>query len=377
MPPPPGGGKPSAAGIAPRIDRRAALRLVGAVIRILLALLLLALPARAEAPPPPAPLPLLDVAGVPGLGPNGQMELSRTLLRNLPRAFAIGPGGAYAARAGNAPPEEVERQALDTCRQHTPGRVACVLWLSGLDLVGPGRAWSAPRPPEGMAFGGAHRVTLPDPRFIWWGPLAARGVVLWAHGRSADGTDSRGTQPQPWLRHFNNAGYDIWRFDRDPTHDATAAAAGWMRADLGELRTRGYRRVLVAGQSRGGWNALMALDTPGLAEVHIAIAPAAIGELDEQGQQQQIARLRAVVAAARAGRARVAVANFAGDPFNGLPDARAEALRGLEGRVGALLLLDRPDGIAGHAAGHGRAFAERYGGCLFRFATLDPPPAAC
>jgi hypothetical protein len=121
----------------------------------------------------------------------------------------------------------------------------------------------------------------------------------------------------------------------------------------------------------------MALDTPGLADVHIAIAPAAIGDLGEAGQQAQLAALRGVLAAARAGHARVVVANFSDDPFNGLPDARAEALRLLEGRVGALLLIDRPEGITGHGAGAGRAFAERFGGCLFRFATLPDPPTAC
>lgn len=329
-----------------------------------------------RAPPAPAQLPLLELAA-PGLGPNGQAELARTLLRNLPRAFAIGPGGAFAARAGNAPPEEIARQALEACRQHTPGRAECVLWLRDLDLVGPGRAWSAPRPPEGLAFGNDPRITLPDPRFIWWGPLAARGVVLWAHGRNADGSDSRGAQPQAWLRHFNNAGYDIWRFDRDPARDFMVPAAAWMRADLAELRARGYRRVVVAGQSRGGWNALMALDTPGLAEAHIAIAPAAIGDLGEEGQRRQLAALRGVVAAARAGQARVAAVSFAGDPFNGLPDGRAEALRALEGRVGALLLIDRPEGITGHGAGNSPAFHQRFGACLFRFATATSPPAAC
>jgi hypothetical protein len=256
--------------------------------------------------------------------------------------------------------------------------VECVLWLRDLEVVGPGRAISAPRPPEGLAWGDERRITLPDPRYIWWGPLAARGVVLWAHGRNADGSDSRGTQPQAWLRHFNNAGYDIWRFDRDPARDFVRPAATWMREDLGELRRRGYRRVVVAGQSRGGWNALMALDTPGLAEAHIAIAPAAIGDLGEEGQQRQLAALRAVLAAAQAGRARVAVANFRDDPFNGLPEARAEALKALQGRVGALLLIDRPGGITGHGAGGSPAFAERYGGCLFRFATApDPAPTAC
>jgi hypothetical protein len=347
--------------------------------RLLPLLLLCALPARAEAPAHaalPAPPPLLATAP-PGLGPNGQRELSRTLLRNLPRAFAIGPGGAYAARSGGTNGAEVERQALAACRRHTPGGEPCALWLRDLDIVAPGHAWAAPRPPEGLAFGDARRVTLPDPRYLWWGPMAAPGVVVWAHGRNADGSDSRGTQPQAWVRHFNNAGYDVWRFDRDPAQDLTRAAATWLRDDLAALRRQGYRRVVVAGQSRGGWNALMALDTPGLAEVHIAIAPAALPAPGPEGQQRQQEALAGILAAARASGARVAVANFRDDPFNGLPDARTEALRVLDGRVAALLLIDRPEGIEGHSAGAGRAFAARYGACLFRFATDPDPPRGC
>jgi hypothetical protein len=347
--------------------------------RLLPLLLLLALPARAEAGASatiPAPPPLLDTAP-PGLGPNGQRELARTLLRNLPRAFAIGPGGAYAARSGGTSGEAAERQALAACRRHTPGGEPCALWLRDLAIVSPSHAWAAPPPPEGVAFGDARRITLPDPRYLWWGPMRARGVVVWAHGRNADGSDSRGTQPQAWLRHFNNAGYDVWRFDRDPAHDLTRPAAAWLREDLSALRGKGYRRVVVAGQSRGGWNALMALDTPGLAEVHIAIAPAALPGPGPEGQQRQQEALVAILAAVRATAARVAVANFRGDPFNGLPDARAEALRTLDGRVAALLLIDRPEGVEGHSAGAGRAFADRFGACLFRFATDPDPPAPC
>lgn len=343
-----------------------------------LALLLLALAlgtARAEVL---APAPPLAVEAVPGLGPNGRAELSRTLLRNLPRAFAIGPGGAYASRAGNAAPEAVAQAALEACQAHTPGRQPCMLWLRDLEIVFPGREWAPAPPPPGIGWREEVRETVPDARFLWWGPERARGVVLWAHGRGASGEDSRGRQPQAWLRHFNNAGFDIWRFDRDPAADFVQRAAGWMRADLAALRGRGYRRVVVAGQSRGGWNALQALDTPALAEVTIAIAPAALASMDEAGQARQMAALRGVVAGATAAAgARVAVANFRDDPFDGLPEERAAALRALAPRAGAFLLIDRPEGLAGHAAGASAAFSLRFGPCLLRFAVEEPPPATC
>jgi hypothetical protein len=353
---------------------------------ILLALLLLGAPVRAEAPQRLAPVgagpvaasPLFDITTVPGLGPNGQLELSRTLLRNLPRVFVIGPGGAFASRSGPAPLEELERLALAACQQHSRGGAPCQPWLRNLDVAWPGREWAAAQPPDGAAFGDGRRITLPDPRFLWWGPERARGVLVWAHGRDADGADSRGSQPQAWVRHFNNAGYDVWRFDRAPATDFTRPAGIWLRQDLAELRRRGYQRVLAAGQSRGGWNALQVLDTAGLADAAIAIAPAALANLEAPAQAQQIAALRALVGAATgAAGARVAVVNFRADPFDGLPEERAATLRGLADRAGAFLLIDRPDGIEGHGAGHSRAFTERFGACLFLFATAEAPPAAC
>ncbi|SFK23748.1 alpha/beta fold hydrolase [Falsiroseomonas stagni] len=342
------------------------------MLRLLLLLLALAAPLRAET------VPLLDLAGVPGLGRNGQAELSRTLARNLPRAFAIGPGGAFASRSGNAAPETLAQAALDACQAHTPGQSLCQLWLRDLEIVFPGREWAPAPPPADSGWRDAMRETVPDARFLWWGPDRAQGVVLWAHGRGPSGEDSRGRQPQAWLRHLNHAGFDVWRFDRDPAADFTNRAAGWMRSDLAALRARGYRRVVVAGQSRGGWNALQALDTPGLAEVTIAIAPAALASMDEAGQARQMAALRGVVAGARpGGQGRVAVANFRDDPFDGLPEERAAALRALAPAAGAFLLIDRPEGLAGHAAGASNAFALRFGPCLLRFVVEESPPNSC
>jgi hypothetical protein len=349
----------------------------GAGLMLALCLLLVA-PAQAEAPAPHALPPVLETAGVPGLGPNGQLELSRTLLRNLPRVFVIGPGGAFASRSGPAPVEELERAALEACQAFARNNAPCIPWLRDLDIAWPGREWQAPRPPQDMAFGDARRVTLPDPRFLWWGPERARGVLLWAHGRSSDGVDSRGNQPQIWVRQFNNAGWDVWRFDRDPATDFTRPAAAWLREDLAALRRRGYRHVVMAGQSRGGWNTLMVLDTPGLADVHIAIAPAAHGDRSSGNRGRQIDELTALVAAAAgAARARVAVANFRDDDFDANPDRRGTLFRELGAKSGAFLFIDRPERPTGHGGGGTAAFNDRFGGCLFRFATEARPPREC
>jgi pimeloyl-ACP methyl ester carboxylesterase len=170
------------------------------------------------------------------------------------------------------------------------------------------------------------------------------------------------------VRAFNNAGYDIIRLDRDPVTDETEAGAAWMRSALAELRRRGYARIVAGGQSRGAWNALQALDTPGLVDAVIAIAPAAHGPRGSPAQVFALDDLQRIVTAARSTGTRVAVANFAGDPFDPDPERRAAILGGLVGRSAGFLMLDRPAGIEGHGGGADWRFTLRYGPCLLDFA---------
>jgi hypothetical protein len=197
----------------------------------------------------------------------------------------------------------------------------------------------------------------------------------------------RGDQPQSWTRHFNNAGFDIWRFDRHPNTDDTVRATQWLRNDLRELRRRGYRHIVVAGQSRGGWNALMVLDEPGLVDVSIAIAAGAHGQrdptrenalLDTSALRDRLRDMERIFASAHAApNARLAVVNFHDDPFDGEPDGRVALLQRYAARFAGFLLIERPDGLNGHNAGRSSGFNERYGACLLRFATATNPPSDC
>jgi pimeloyl-ACP methyl ester carboxylesterase len=235
----------------------------------------------------------------------------------------------------------------------------------------------APAAPPG-AIGGIGWAFAPAPDHAHRGAAEAAGVVVFAHGRGGRGEDYRGLAPQPWVARFAEAGFDVTLFDRHPASDETDRAAGWLREGLARLRAQGYRRIVVAGHSRGGWNALQVLDTPGLADVVIAIAAAAHGQGGSMNLNAQVDQLRAMVARAPPSDTRVAFVQFEGDPFVLDPDGRAALLRDrLAPRVGALLLIDRPKGLAGHAAGYSRAFADRFGACLVAFATAADPPRAC
>ena len=336
-------------------------------MRLLALLLLLAAPAAAQ-------VPLLDLPNTPGLREADRASIARFLTMNTPRVLAFGPNGAFGWNA-ISPAEALESSALESCARRS-GSAPC--WIAARDLavVTPGAAWAPIPPPATARIAYWDHEFTADDRFLWWGPERAEGVLVWGHGRRGV-TDSRGAQPQSWTRRFNNAGYDIWRFDRDPATDTTRRAAGWLRDGLAELRRRGYSRVIVAGQSRGGWNALMVLDTPGLADAVIAIAPAAHGDAGDSLQARQIADLRALVEATRAATARLAVANFRDDPFDHAPEERSVILRGFAPRLAAFLLIDRPEGLTGHGAGARTEFNDRFGACLLRFGTATTPPVTC
>lgn len=339
---------------------------------VLLILLLAALPAAAQ-----PRNPLLDLPATPGLAANDRASIERFLRMPLPRVLAFGPNGATGWQTLGGTAEEVERRAIESCQRRTNG-APCQVAVRDLAVVLPGRAWAPPEAPAAMRIASWSHETLPDPRFIWWGPEQARGVLVFAHGRAARGGDSRGGQPQGWTRHFNNAGYDVWRFDRHPNSDEAVPAASWLRADLAELRRRGYRHVVMAGQSRGGWNTMMVLDTPGLADVHIAIAPAAHGDLGSANHGRQLDDLRGIIAAAAgAPRARLAIANFRDDNYDAEPERRGALFRELGARANAFLFIDRPEQPTGHGGGGTTAFNDRFGACLLRFATVTPPPTGC
>lgn len=342
-------------------------------------LLLLAVPFLAGAGHPPEMPPVLDVGAVPDLATDtARAEYRVFLVSNLPRAFALSPSGVLGWSAGNESPEAARAAALASCARK--GAADCALYAVGLDVVWPDRVWHAP-PPPGPLIETINYDFVPDDRFLWRGPAKATGVYVWAVGKARGGlSETRGVQPPPLVRWLNNAGYDVVRFDRQPMADSRDRASGWLREGLAALRRSGYARVIVGGQSRGAWNALQMVDTPGLAEAIVALAPAAHGLASGSNLLGQTDDFRAMLAAASPQTTRVVLALFDQDPFIGDEEAlvRLTETR-LRPKVAALLVLDRPDGFAGHGAGVTAAFGRRFGKCIARFVTGEDSavPASC
>jgi len=341
--------------------------------RILVVLLSIAYLAASVTAARAAELPILDAQAVPHLKPETRATYADFLLANVPRAFAVATSGAVGWQSGGTL-DQARTKALASCT--AKGGTDCAIYAEDLTVVWPGRPRIDPPPVPGPLVSGSGYAFVPDSRFIWRGPQAARGLFVWGHGKAASQQDLSQDQPQSYVRAFNNAGFDVVRFARAPVDDGPSNTDGWLHAGLPKLRAMGWRMVVVAGQSVGGWASLQSLDTPGLVDAVIAISPAFLGTAN---LGNQAAGLYRVTHAANAPAARVAVVYFQGDPYvtEGLDNRVASMRSGLTGRVGTLLIIDQPKGLSGHGGANAFEFGRRFGPCLLRFVLDSPPPTAC
>lgn len=340
------------------------------VLAALLALALPAAPVRAgavAAPSParppaapsaaqPAPLRIMDADAVPYLDYDGRDDYRRFLYSDLPRAFAVGTNGAHAFASRRFGIAGSKAEALAHCA--AAGGTGCALYAVGLDIVWPGAAWHAPTPPATVA--SADGTALhPDPDYLWHGSDA--GMLVWVTAGAHPDEDAT---PPPYIRLFNNAGLNIVRPD-GPLSPALLAAA---RA--------GGRRVVLAGDGTGAWAALAAAGHAGAADAVLAVSPTP--PRDAHPRDTQPAGFAAMVAALPPS-TRLAFVQFDGDDTadGAIQAARAAAAAALRHRLAGLVVLDRPDGFAGHDTGLSLPFARYFGTCMVRLGIGRVPPSGC
>ena len=317
------------------------------------------------------PFPVLDAGSVPHLDAAGRQAYRHFLLMGLPRAFALSDDGRYGAAGGALSLYGARTQALAAC-QAAGGRNGRI-YAEDLEVVWMGPAAPGENPQSALPAQNAQPAIVetwnysfaPDARFFWRGPQAAAGVYVWAHGSTAD---PHGLQPPPHVRAFNNAGYDIVRFDREPNADDVDRAAQWLRAGLRRMRAMGWRRVVAGGHSRGAWNVLQMLKTADLADLAIVESPAAHGVASGFFMSSQTDDLRQIVDDVPQTRTKLAFIQFRDDPFIGDADTRLRLIGRLRPRLGGLLTIDRPPGFSGHLAAAGLDFAVEFSGALLALA---------
>ncbi len=197
------------------------------------------------------------------------------------------------------------------------------------------------------------------------GPDKAIGAAIWNHGRSINTEDSNSPTP-PYLRVLRDAGWDVFRFNRLRDGDTLTASTRRLVELVGQLKRRGYRRVVLAGQSFGAFLALMAADSSADVDAVVATAPAAFGNFDEFYDSWRLNATRLYPLLERIKRTRVMLFYFHGDDFD--PGGRGERSRAiLAGRQIGYSVIDQPAFLAGHWASSTGLFLRRFGSCIRDF----------
>ena len=198
----------------------------------------------------------------------------------------------------------------------------------------------------------------------------AQGAVIWSHGRSLRTECSQAPTPD-YIGAFREAGWDTFRLNRPSIADTLPESAAALAGEAEALKHKGYRRVVLAGQSFGAFISLIAAGHTVAVDGVIGTAPAAYGSAQSNplGYGLNAIRLYDLLGAVR--HARVALFFFEGDIFD--PGGRApKADQILVARGLAHLVVDRPAGLPTHWASIGAPFTARFGSCLVAFAAGDP-----
>jgi pimeloyl-ACP methyl ester carboxylesterase len=201
------------------------------------------------------------------------------------------------------------------------------------------------------------------------GPDRAIGAVVWNHGRSINTEDSDSPTP-PYLRALRDAGWDVLRFNRLRDGDTLTASTRRLVELVAQLKRKGYRRIVLAGQSFGAFLALMAADSSEDVDAVVATAPAAFGSFDEFYDSWRLNATRLYPLLERIKRARVMLFYFHGDDFD--PGGRGEHSRAiLASRQIGYSVIDQPAFLAGHWASSTGLFLRRFGSCIRDFVDAE------
>src|SRR3954447_5528224 len=197
------------------------------------------------------------------------------------------------------------------------------------------------------------------------GPGAAKGAIIWNHGRSVSTEDSLSPSPY-YMSLLQEGGWDAYRFNRLREGDTLQDSSRALVRQVHELRERGYQKVVLAGQSFGAFISVMAADQSDEIYAVVATAPAAYGSYSEFYDSFRRNATNFYPLLERVQRARVMLFFFHGDDFD--PGGRGDRAREiLRSRNIAHMVVDQPPFLTGHWAASTGLFVRRYGDCIKNF----------
>jgi dienelactone hydrolase len=201
------------------------------------------------------------------------------------------------------------------------------------------------------------------------GPDNAKGVAIWSHGRSINAEDSQSPAPA-YLQALRDDGWDVMRFDRLSRGDTLTDSTRRLVEYAAGLKRKGYKQVMLAGQSFGAFLSLMAADASPEVDAVLATAPAAYGSFDDFYDSWRLNATKLYPLLEGVKRARVMVFYFHGDDFD--PGGRGERSRQILAQRGlGYAVVDQPAYLTSHWAASSGLFVRRFGGCIRDFANSN------
>jgi pimeloyl-ACP methyl ester carboxylesterase len=198
------------------------------------------------------------------------------------------------------------------------------------------------------------------------GPVHAKGVVVWSHGRSINAEDYKSATPV-YLQALRQDGWEVLRFDRLAAGDTLDRSGRRLAAYAGQLKREGYQQVVVAGQSFGGFVSLIAADESADVDAVIATAPAAYGDFQDFYDSWRLNATKLYPLLAGVKRARVMVFYFHDDDFD--PGGRGPRSQQILSQRGlGYAVIDQPANFTTHWAASSGLFLRRFGDCIRDFA---------
>jgi pimeloyl-ACP methyl ester carboxylesterase len=202
----------------------------------------------------------------------------------------------------------------------------------------------------------------------WHGAASAKGVVIWNHG--IHGTVAQHAAPvPPVLRLLQARGWDVVKIARNNLGETTGEqslnrAVRRTQEEIAARRREGYGKVVLAGQSFGGYITLETAEASRDVYGVVAMAPGirfgGTGNLDTSVTERTLGALTVD---------RLALVFPRNDTLFGSQVRGPGAARVLARRGGSFLLLDETLDIVDHGGGTTGKFAVRYGPCLVRYLT--------
>jgi pimeloyl-ACP methyl ester carboxylesterase len=198
------------------------------------------------------------------------------------------------------------------------------------------------------------------------GPAKAKGIIVWSHGRSINAEDYKSPTPS-YLHALRADDWEVMRFDRLSRGDTLTDSSRRLAQYAAQLKHEGYKQVILAGQSFGGFLSLLAADASSDVDGVIATAPAAYGSFDDFYDSWRLNATKLYPLLEQVKRARVMVFYFHDDDFD--PGGRGIASRKiLAGRGLGWAVIDQPADLKTHWAASSGLFQRLFAGCIRNFA---------